>query len=177
MAIDKSFYKDVNYCLRCGHKLEIRSDRENKIRPHCNNCNWTYYKNPIPASTCVILNETNEIVVIKRKFEPYPNAWALPSGYVEIDQNPAETAVEEMLEETGLKGEVIKDLGYLTEYSPLYHKVISFGFLMRVVGGKLLAGDDAAEAKYVSLDELPEIVFASHRYFIEKTKKLINFKK
>ncbi len=170
-------YKGVNFCLRCGARLEITADRENKIRPRCPECNWTFYKNPIPASACVILNENNELVVIKRKFAPNPGEWALPSGYIEIDQKPEEAAVDEMYEETNLLGKVIKSLGYLTEYSPIYEKVISFGFLMQIEGGTLQAGDDAAEARYVSLDEIPDIAFPSHRFFIEKVKKIIDTKK
>jgi 8-oxo-dGTP diphosphatase len=170
MAIKKESYNNVNFCLKCGNKIELRTDKEGKMRPECTNCNWIYYKNPIPASTCVILNDNNEIVIIKRKFEPNAGEWALPSGYVEIDQTPAECAIEEMKEETGLLGKVIVQLGYYTDFSPIYEKVISFGFLMKIVGGKLQAGDDAEDAKFVSLDELPEICFASHRYFIEKFK-------
>ena len=155
MAIKKESYENVNFCLQCGNKMELTSDREEKVRPQCTNCNWTFYKNPIPASACVIINDKKEIVIIKRKYEPNAGGWALPSGYVEIDQNPAECAVDEMKEETGLDGEVIVQLGYDTEFSPIYEKVISFGFLMKIIGGELQAGDDAVEARYVSFDELP----------------------
>ncbi len=172
MAIKKESYNNVNFCLKCGSKMELRSDKEGKIRPQCVKCDWTFYKNPIPASACVILNDKNEVVIIKRKFEPNAGGWALPSGYVEINQTPAECAVDEMKEETGLDGEVVVQLGYDTEFSPIYEKVISFGFLMKITGGKLQAGDDAAEARYVSLDELPEIAFPSHVKFIEIVKAL-----
>ena len=172
MAIKKESYQDVYFCLRCGNKIELQADKEGKIRPQCVKCDWTFYKNPIPASACVILNDKNEVVIIKRKFEPNAGGWALPSGYVEINQTPAECAIDEMKEETGLDGEVIVQLGYDTEFSPIYEKVISFGFLMKITGGELLAGDDAAEACYVSFDELPHIVFPSHVKFIEIVKAL-----
>ncbi|MDP8202382.1 MAG: NUDIX hydrolase [Candidatus Tenebribacter burtonii] len=172
MTIKKESYNNVNFCLKCGNKMELRVDKEGKIRPKCTKCNWTYYKNPIPASACVILNDQNKVVIIKRKFEPNAGDWALPSGYVEIDQTPAECAVDEMKEETSLDGEVIVQLGYDTEFSPIYEKVISFGFLMKITGGKLQAGDDAVDARYVSFDELPDIAFPSHVKFIEIAKAL-----
>ncbi len=172
MAIKKESYENVNFCLKCGNKMELKADREGKVRPQCTNCNWTFYKNPIPASACVIINDNKEIVIIKRKYEPNAGGWALPSGYVEIDQKPAECAIEEMKEETGLDGEVIIQLGYDTEFSPIYEKVISFGFLMKIIGGELQAGDDAVEARYVSFDELPRIAFPSHVKFIEIVKAL-----
>jgi 8-oxo-dGTP diphosphatase len=173
MSIDFKSYDGINFCQQCGAKLELHTDHEHKLRPKCSGCGFTYYKNPIPASACVILNENDEIVVIKRKFEPNAGGWALPSGYIEIDQTPEECAVEEMLEETGLSGEILEFLGYYTDFSPIYEKVISFGFLMKVSGGELRAGDDALEACYVDWQILPPIVFPSHYYFIEKAKDIL----
>ncbi len=171
MSISEESYKDVNFCLRCGSKMLLKFDQENKLRSECTNCGWTFYKNPIPVAACLILNDKNEILVIKRKFEPNPGEWALPSGYIEIDQSPEETAIDEMLEETGLIGEIEKFIGYMPNPSPIYEKVISFGFLMKITGGELSAGDDAAEACFVSYENLPPICFNSHRYFIQKIKE------
>ncbi len=174
MQINKESYEGINYCVKCGEKLEIQHDAEGKLRPKCSHCGWTFYKNPIPAAAVVILNDKKEIVVIKRKTQPNKGGWALPSGYIEINQTPKECAVDEMKEETNLEGKVIKKLGYFADNSPIYEKVISFGFLMKIIGGKLQAGDDAAEACYVAFDDLPEIVFPSHLKFIEQVKKFID---
>jgi len=177
MKITAASYKGVNYCLRCGHKLVLKKDRENKLRPVCENCGWIYYKNPIPAAACVIFNEKKELVIIKRKFEPSAGAWALPSGYIEINNTPEETAVEEMKEETGLDGEVLQFLAYYPGYSPIYEQVLSFGFLMKIIGGKLQAGDDASDARFVKPTDLPEIAFAAHRHFIEQALEIMTGKK
>ncbi|MDO9577942.1 MAG: NUDIX hydrolase [Candidatus Cloacimonadales bacterium] len=171
MSIGADSYEGINFCRQCGAKLELQDDHEEKLRPKCQACGFTYYKNPIPASAVVILNENNEVVVIKRKFPPNAGGWALPSGYIEIDQDPESCAVEEMWEETGLEGKVERSLGYFSDYSPIYEKVISFGFLMKIIGGELRAGDDAVEARYVALDDLPEICFPSHIHFLDEVKK------
>ena len=171
--ISEAIYKNINFCIQCGTKLIIKTDRENKLRPRCDNCGWIYYKNPIPAVACVIFNEKKELLIIKRKFEPKQGEWALPSGYMEIYQSPQETAVDEMLEETGLIGEVEQFIDFYHGYSPIYERIISFGFLMRIIGGELCAGDDAAEARFVSLDELPEIAFEAHNHYIELVKNLV----
>lgn len=173
MSIKAESYEGITYCQQCGSKLQLQDDHEKKLRLKCPDCGFTFYKNPIPASACVILNEQNQVVVIKRKFEPNAGGWALPSGYIEIDQNPAECASLEMLEETGLIGEAEEFLGYYTDHSPIYEKVISFGFLMKVKGGKLRAGDDAVEAHYVDWDDLPEISFPSHKFFLKVAKNLL----
>lgn len=163
----------ISHCLHCGHPLQEFIDHGDQCRLKCPKCGWILYRNPVPASACVILNGKNELLVIRRKFPPQPGEWALPSGYIEINHNPEDTAVIEMKEETGLDGEVERFLGYFPDYSPIYEKVISFGFLMKIKGGTLMAGDDASEAKFVNWQEMPAIAFKSHRYFIEKTRQLL----
>lgn len=153
--------------------MQLEIDREDKLRPICTQCGWIFYKNPIPAAACVILNDKNEVVIIQRLVEPNIGEWALPSGYIEINQSPEEAAVQEMLEETGLQGKVIEFLGIYDGHSPIYEKVLSVGFLMKIIGGKLEPGDDAGDAKYVSIDNLPPIAFASHRYYLDLVRKKI----
>ncbi len=160
-------FKDINYCLRCGAILKIKTDHENKLRPQCSKCDWIYYKNPIPASACVVFDSEKRLLIIKRKGAPQAGKWALPSGYIEIDQSPANCAVQELLEETNLLSKVDTFIDYYWGESEIYEKVISFGFLMKVTGGKLQAGDDALEAKFVPISELPEIAFKSHEHLIK----------
>jgi ADP-ribose pyrophosphatase YjhB (NUDIX family) len=167
-------YEGINFCVRCGHKLSLQNDREGKIRPICEKCGWVYYKNPVPAAACVVFNEKNQLLIIKRKFEPSAGAWALPSGYIEIDQTPSETSVEELLEETGLVGKVKNFLGYSVGSSSVYESIISFGFLLEKTGGNLVAGDDATDAKFVDLHDLPDIPFEAHKYFINQALNIKN---
>ncbi len=166
--LTKENYLGINNCLRCGTGLVLKDDHEGKLRPQCPACEWIYYKNPVPAVAVVVFNEKNELLIIKRKDEPHAGCWSLPSGYMEIYQTPEDTAIDEMEEETGLIGEVNHFIGYFSGHSELYQQVLSFGFNMKVAGGLLAAGDDAAEACYVALDKLPPIAFAAHRYFIQK---------
>ncbi len=172
METMKATYEGINYCVRCGGELEIRADHEGRERPHCKSCGWVFYKNPIPAAVCVVFDDADRLLLVLRKNEPNPGSWALPSGYVEIDQTPEETSVRELREETGLIGRNEQLLDYFVGTSPIYQSIISFGFLMKVEGGRLLAGDDAAEASFVPLPELPPIPFASHRYYIQQALKI-----
>ncbi|MCK9309621.1 MAG: NUDIX hydrolase [Candidatus Cloacimonetes bacterium] len=167
MKLNKSSYPNVNFCLRCGHALQIDSDREGKIRPQCPACGWVYYKNPVPAVAIVAFNDAGEILLVKRKFEPQAGEWALPSGYMEINLSPEENALEELQEETGLLGKSSHCIGWHYGNSPIYDKILNIGFRIEITGGKLQAGDDAEEAVFVSLNTLPQIAFASHRKFIE----------
>ena len=160
-------YNGINFCIRCGGKMHITNDREKKPRPKCEACGWIYYKNSVPAVSCLVINESDEVLFIKRRFEPRANQWALPSGYIEIWQTPEEAVVEELHEETGLIGEIEEFLGYYYGNSPIYEKVLSLGYKMKITGGTLQAGDDASEAKFFSKDNMPAHAFWAHKYFLE----------
>ncbi len=166
MKLSKHNYTEVNFCLRCGKELHLKVDKESKLRPHCHSCGWVYYKNPVPAAAILVLNEREELLLVKRMCEPAAGEWALPSGYIEIYQSPEETAVDELKEETGLTGEIARFIGYYFGDSPICEKVLSLGFRLKVTGGKLQAGDDAEEARFIPREELPHIAFAAHRHFI-----------
>jgi len=167
--LDEERYKNINHCVRCGNELKLYEDRENKVRPQCEKCGWIYYKNPVPAVACLVLNEHDEVLLVKRMYEPQSGLWALPSGYMEIWQTPEEAAIEELLEETGLVGEIEKFIGYYCGYSPFYERVLSLGFKMKIKGGILQAGDDALEARFFPQKEMPMIAFWSHQDFLIKS--------
>ncbi|MCB5265462.1 MAG: NUDIX hydrolase [Candidatus Cloacimonetes bacterium] len=160
-------YRNATYCQNCGEKLKLAQDREGKTRALCPACGFILYKNPIPAVAIFVQNEAGEILLIKRGCEPRIGMWALPSGYIEINMSPEENAIAEMQEETGLIGEVEHCIDWFYGYSPIYLRVLSIGFRMKVVGGKLQAGDDAEEARFFALDELPPLAFDAHRHFIK----------
>ncbi|MCB5267291.1 MAG: NUDIX hydrolase [Candidatus Cloacimonetes bacterium] len=159
-------YSDVSYCQRCGGKMKLNVDYENKIRSVCDACGFVLYRNPIPAVAMVVLNDKHELLLVLRKYEPRAGMWALPSGYAEIFMSPEQNAIAELSEETGLIGEIDHRIDWFYGFSPIYYRVISLGFRMKVTGGELLAGDDAADARFFPLDALPEIAFAAHRHFI-----------
>jgi ADP-ribose pyrophosphatase YjhB (NUDIX family) len=165
--LTKEHYEGANYCLRCGTALELKDDAEGKLRAVCPKCEWTFYRNPVPVVAAVIINDKEEVVMIKRKFPPRAGEWALPSGYLEIYQTPEEGVVEEMLEETGLIGEVDHFIGYTIGENPFYIKVLSLCFAMRIKGGELRAGDDAIDARFVPLSDLIPVAFETQKKFLE----------
>ncbi|MCL2063514.1 MAG: NUDIX hydrolase [Candidatus Cloacimonetes bacterium] len=168
--IDIERYKNINFCIVCGGVLVIKKDKENKNRPICESCGWIFYKNHIPAVACVVLDEiNNKVLLVKRKYEPQIGFWALPSGYMEIWQTPEEAAIDELREETGLIGVVDSFIGYYSGYSPIYERVLSLGFRMKIIGGVLEAGDDALEAVFYDIEKMPEIAFWSHQDFLKKS--------
>jgi 8-oxo-dGTP diphosphatase len=106
---------------------------------------------------------------VLRKYPPGRGKWCLPAGFVEAGEQPATSAEREVLEETGLDVQVdtIYDC-WSTDEDPRT-PVVSVAFRAHVIGGRLAAGDDAAEARFFELDRLPEnIAFADHRRVIAR---------
>jgi 8-oxo-dGTP diphosphatase len=92
--------------------------------------------------------------------------WALPKGLVGKGEEPAATALREVEEETGARGEIVSKLGdvkyFYTWAGQRILKIVSF-YLLRYRGGRL--GDlppahrhEVAEARWLPLDEAPKLL-------------------
>jgi 8-oxo-dGTP diphosphatase len=120
----------------------------------------------------IILNDNNsDVVLIKRKNEPFKDKWALPGGFVEYGEEVEKAVVREAKEETGLKVKIEKLFGVYSKpgRDPRGHSV-SVCFLCKVIGGKLGSGSDAKEAKFFELSSLPELAF-DHEKILEDVKE------
>ncbi len=165
----KPFYP-FKFCPFCGTRLETKIV-EGKEHNYCPKCDMIIWENPVPVVACVVLNEQKEILLVKRGVPPAKGMWALPSGFMEIGEQPERTAIRELEEETGLEGEIEEIVGIYGQSSIKYRWIISIGYKLKIIGGSLKAGDDAADAKFFSLDKLPEIPFSTHKKMIEKIKE------
>jgi len=93
--------------------------------------------------------------------------WALPKGNLDPGESPAETAVREVLEETGVHGRLVEKLGdvrytYTRRGGMRVFKVVSF-FLLRAGRGRIGEIEEAmrievAEARWLPLDEAPRLL-------------------
>ena len=83
-----------------------------------------------------------------------------------LQHTPAQAAVRELEEETGLFGKIEMLLGVTSTPSDLYDTVLMVGYLVKSTTGRLQAGDDASDVAYVAFEKLPEIAFESHRRFV-----------
>ena len=94
------------------------------------------------------------------------DVWALPKGRIDPGESPAETAVREVREETGVDGRLVEKLGdiryvYVWKGEKIF-KVVSF-FLLRASRGRIGAIDESmrievAEARWLPLDEAPRLL-------------------
>ncbi|MDI6820248.1 MAG: NUDIX hydrolase [Candidatus Hodarchaeaceae archaeon] len=96
----------------------------------------------------IIISTPDGIVLVRRGREPYKGKWALPGGFVHYGERVEDAAVREAKEETGLRVRLQKLVGVYSDLGrdPRGH-VISICFLAAKIGGKLMASDDAVEAR------------------------------
>ncbi len=155
------------FCSYCGEKLIQKSFQE-KNHWYCQTCDRIHYENPFPAVAALVPNQDGQLLLVKRAVEPAKGAWCLPGGFIEIDESIEEAVLRELKEETGIEGEIGKLVDFFSQRSPLYSALLIFGYRVTMLGGVLQAGDDAEEARFFDIDDLPPIAFLSHQRLIEK---------
>lgn len=122
-----------------------------------------------------------EVLLIKRANEPYKGSWALPGGFLDMNETIEEATNREVMEETNID---IANTCYSKRYKigvfdapnrDERSRVISF-LSTAVISGKTsgVAGDDAAELKWFSLRNLPHLAF-DHSDMINMARKEQNF--
>lgn len=156
----------LEYCSNCG-KVNSRSQIDGNIRYHCTTCGTIHYENPKPTAT-LVCPKGNDILLVKRAVEPGKGLLGLPGGFIELNETPEMAAVRELEEETGLLGIVEKLLGSSSHFNTIHGDVLLLGILMRIENAEpLQAGDDAEEADWFSLDNLPPLAFRSHSEIVK----------
>jgi 8-oxo-dGTP diphosphatase len=124
------------------------------------------YDYPHPAVTVDIVVIRNgggepQVLLIRRAQEPFKGKWALPGGFVDIDEDLERAARRELEEETGLKGIPLKQLHTFgaVDRDPR-ERVISVAYLALVSEAvEARAGSDAAAADWFPLAALPALAF------------------
>jgi 8-oxo-dGTP diphosphatase len=106
-------------------------------------------------------DKQGEVLLVQRKHDPFQGSWALPGGYLDLDEELEDAAARELREETGVEPGKLQEIG-------------TFGAIGRDPRGRTVtvaflasmdnrpsprAGDDAAEAKWFPIDSLPDMAF------------------
>ena len=108
---------------------------------------------PVPAVGVVCLRG-DEVLLIRRGRAPRLGEWSLPGGRVEPGERTVETALRELMEETGVSAEILGLIEVVDGIFPAdgRHYVL-IDYAARWTGGEPVAGDDAAEAAFVPIEE------------------------
>ena len=126
------------------------------------------------TADCAVVNRQGEVLLVRRGNEPYRGCWALPGGFMEMDETIEHCAVRELQEETGLQV-AETDLHLIGIYSTPGRdprgRTVTAAYLVRLVSGEPKAGDDAAEVRWWPLVNLPSLAF-DHAEIITDAQRL-----
>jgi 8-oxo-dGTP diphosphatase len=134
------------------------------------------YKYPRPAVTVDVVvfgydgGPDLRLLLIQRGSDPFRGQWALPGGFVEMEEDLETSALRELEEETGVKDLFVEQLyTFGTPGRDPRGRVISVAYfaLVNLTDHPAVASSDAAEAEWYPLNELPELAF-DHADIIDK---------
>ncbi len=148
------------YCPNCSHKFG-GSDLSKNNYQYCGECKQRFYFHTPQTAASILLNNKREILLVKRKNDPFMGLWSLPAGFVNYGENPIDAAIRELKEETNLVAQFDKIVGiYLTDDHPKTFSILTV-IKVKNISGKLDAKDDASEIKFFNIENLPEMAFSA----------------
>lgn len=139
------------------------------------------YRHPHPAvvTDCVVFGYDGEslfLLLIERGRDPFKGCWALPGGFVEIDETVEEGARRELEEETDIRDIHLEQFHVFSalDRDPR-ERVISVAFLalVRKSAFKAIGGDDAVRTEWFRTDSLPPLAFDHAEIIAKALERLI----
>ena len=127
---------------------------------------YTYqYARPAVTVDCVVFgldDQDLKVLLIQRDNEPFAGRWALPGGFVMMDETLEESALRELREETGLTKVFLEQL--YTFGNPgrdPRERVVTVAYyaLVKLLDHKVQAATDAREAAWFAVDDMPKLCF------------------
>lgn len=125
------------------------------------------YPHPTVTTDCVIFGFDGsdlKVLLIERGIEPFKGKWALPGGFLKMDETAQEGALRELEEETGMNNAYIRQFHTFTEPGrDPRERVITIAHYALVRLQEVKGGDDAAQARWFTMDEIPPLAFDHDR--------------
>ena len=140
--------------------------RTGEAYPYC-------YKYPQVALTadCVIFSYDGKdllVLLIKRGIDPFKDKWALPGGFVKPEETAEEGARRELLEETGFEANYLEQIKvFSTPDRDPRQRVVTVPFIALVKHGPVVGGDDAADARWFPIGQVPDLAFDHNQILAE----------
>jgi len=157
---------DFHFCPQCAHELE-RKELFGRERAYCPACRFVHFQDPKLSVGGLVVTD-NRVLLIRRAVIPRIGYWAVPSGFVEYDEQPRAALAREIEEETGLCTQVGRVIDVFPNADPEKPGVFLF-FEAHVTGGELQPGDDVSEARWFRHNKIPweEMAFAEMREILK----------
>lgn len=159
-------HTQINFCPRCGTAVKLEN-KFGKVRPVCPSCRWIYFADPKVAAA-VLVEEAGRVLLVQRANEPFRGLWTLPAGFVDADEDPAQAAARECEEETSLKVRVTRTLEVIAGREHERGADFVIVFAAEIESGILRAGDDANDAQWFEMSNLPALAFKATKKILKQ---------
>jgi len=162
------------FCPRCGANFERKDDLL-----QCNKCGLSFYINPKPTTTVILVNDNGEYLLTKRAFDPGKGLWDFPGGFVEHSETFEQNAQRELREELNIE---IGQLHYIGSVSvPYLFQEVNYATLSVVFISKFLKnaeprpGDDVSSYQFFAPDKVPmdKLAFPAMRTNLEQAEDFL----
>jgi len=125
-----------------------------------------------------IIDKDLKILLVRRKFNPFKGKWAIPGGFVRIDESLEQAVNRELLEETGVKNVYLEQLYTFGDIKrDPRGRVITIAYmaLINSLELKLKASTDASDAQWLSVNNVPSLAF-DHKKILDYALKRLRWK-
>jgi hydroxymethylpyrimidine/phosphomethylpyrimidine kinase len=158
-----AFYLPPAFCAMCGGQLGKLPGEHGHL--FCRQCGFVHYRNPLPA-VVLLVHDNERVLLVRRAVQPKKGMLSLPGGFLETGETPEECGRRELLEETGLLARDSRLLSVETDLTA-YGGIMLAVMEVKEWEGTLLAGDDASEAMWCPIREVPELAFSAHNRLVK----------
>lgn len=145
---------EINFCMQCGRMLELKEIGDEGQQKYCPSCHKFYFDNPASCVLVAIINEKNQVLLLKQNYITKKN-YTLCSGYLKKGDTLEETVVREVLEETGQR---VLACEYVTSYYFVPKNLIMTGFIAYVKAGDFNKSNEVDDLMWVDMDEAVTMV-------------------
>jgi len=131
---------------------------------------YDYWRPAVTVDNVVFSFDGNHLMVllIRRKNEPFQNQWAFPGGFLDENETLEDAAQRELREETGVSAKYFTQIGTFSKLNrdPRGRTIsTAFASVVRFRDAHVAAGDDAKEACWFSVGEMPILAFDHEEIF------------
>lgn len=166
--------KIYKFCPICGKEMIEKPDH-----PQCSSCGFVFYINPAPGCCIIVENDEKQILLVKRKYDPYKGYWDLLGGFMMSGEDVDAACKRESMEELGVNIEVKDVIGIYPDvyvFQNVAYPILSIAVVAKITEGKLVPADDITEYAFFDKDKVlaqklsfPSIIQALEDYLSEKS--------
>ena len=142
------------FCPDCGAPLPEVPDADRVNRQDCTACGGRHFRNAKPCAGALLVRD-GQVLLGRRAIEPGRGLWDIPGGFLEPWETPAEGALREIAEETGVVARILSLLSIELDTYDRHFYTLNVYYLTEIVAGEPRAADDLAEVRWFSKAALP----------------------